>query len=598
MWGRSSNTPPSPRTLLYTSDFSNESDLLRQILAPISYVSIIPHRQLSRLDSLLNLFSIRPSTSCVMSPTHVPSSESEHLGLIRGSKDALVEAHSVYTRLNQSSLKAHEAARQYQPGGNTRTVLHADPFPITFASGNGCILTSLDGHVYTDFLGEYTAGIYGHNNAIIRTAIDEALTRGWSLGGNNMYEKELARLVCERFAPTMELVRFTNSGTEANMMAVATALAWTGRTKILVFRGGYHGATLSFRHSPKGPATKSVNLPHEWVVGTYNDIAQTEEVLSALPQKSLAAILVEPMLGNAGAIPGSLPFLRFLRSYASSNEALLIFDEVMTSRLSYHGLGHKLGIRPDLMTLGKWVGGGMSFGAFGGRSDIMEMYDPRNSGGLAHAGTFNNNVISMAAGCAGCKVLDEKTTDRLNDLGERLKETVTDVIEKHLYSGLPRTMNGANGESLKGNECISAVREMFNHSRTLSRSIFESARNSMIDHSLGPDHTLTNGTTDATAKGSTNGTHSQPEHHKVSNGPTIECPIYMSGIGSILAMHFPPSSPHLQSLFYHHMLSRGIYLAERGFIALNIELGVNEVEKFVEATGEFVQRWRDVLLAD
>ena len=531
-----------------------------------------------------------------MSPTQVPSSESEHLKLIRGSKDALVEAHSVYTRLNQSSLKAHEAARQYLPGGNTRTVLHAHPFPITFASGDGYILTSLDGHVYTDFLGEYTAGIYGHNNAIIRTAIDEALTRGWSLGGNNMYEKELARLVCERFAPTMELVRFTNSGTEANMMAVATALAWTGRTKILVFRGGYHGATLSFRHSPKGPATKSVNLPHEWVVGTYNDIAQTEEVLLALPEKSLAAILVEPMLGNAGAIPGSLPFLRFLRSCASSNEALLIFDEVMTSRLSYHGLGHKLGIRPDLMTLGKWVGGGMSFGAFGGRSDIMEMYDPSKSGGLAHAGTFNNNVVSMAAGCAGCKVLDEETTNRLNGLGERLKETVTDVIEKHLYSGLPRTMNGANGESLKGNECISAVREMFNHFKTLSRNIFGSARNSMIDLSPGSDHTLTNGTTDAAAKGSTNGTHSQPEHHKVSNGPTIECPMYMSGIGSILAMHFPPSSPHLQSLFYHHMLSRGIYLAERGFIALNIELGMNEVEKFVEATGEFVERWRDVLL--
>lgn len=497
-----------------------------------------------------------------MFPPQVAAFESEHLDPIQQSKNALVEAHSVYTRLNQSSLKAHEAARQYQPGGNTRTVLHADPFPLTFASGNGCTLTSLDGHVYTDFLGEYTAGIYGHNNALIRTAIDEALTRGWSFGGNNLYEKELAKLVCERFAPTMELVRFTNSGTEANMMAVATALAWTGRTKILVFRGGYHGATLSFRHSPKGPATKTVNLPHEWVVGTYNDIGKTEEVLSALPPKSLAAILVEPMLGNAGAVPGSLPFLQFLRSYASSNQALLIFDEVMTSRLSYRGLGHKLGIRPDLMTLGKWVGGGMSFGAFGGRKDIMEMYDPRKSGGLAHAGTFNNNVISMAAGCAGCKVLDEETTNRLNDMGEHLKKAVTNVIEKHLYSGLPRTVNGTNGQSLKG-----------------------------------PEHTLTNGTTDATAKGATNGTHSKPEHHQVSNGPIVERPIYMSGIGSILAIHFPPSSPHLQSLFYHHMLSKDIYLAERGFIALNIELGMDEVERFTEATGEFVERWRDVLLA-
>ena len=264
-----------------------------------------------------------------------------------------------------------------------------------------------------------------------------------------MYEKELARLVCERFAPTMELVRFTNSGTEANMMAVATALAWTGRTKILVFRGGYHGATLSFHDPPDGLATKGVNLPHEWVIGTYNDIARTEEVLSALPPKSLAVILVEPMLGSAGAIPGSLPFLEFLRSYASSHGALLIFDEVMTSRLSYHGLGHKLGFQPDLMSLGKWLGGGMSFGAFGGRRDIMEMYDPSKSGSLAHAGTFNNNVISMAAGCAGCKVLDEETTNRLNDLGERLKEKVTDVIERNLFGNVSYT-NDADEGSLKG----------------------------------------------------------------------------------------------------------------------------------------------------
>ncbi len=385
-----------------------------------------------------------------MSPIQLPPSELEHPKLTQVSQDALAEAHAEYTLLNPSSLQAHQLARKNLPGGNTRTVLHANPFPITFASGNGCTLTSLDHHTYTDFLGEYTAGIYGHNNATIRTAIHDALARGWSLGGNNVYEKELANLVCERFAPTMELVRFTNSGTEANMMAVATAMAWTGRKKILVFRGGYHGATLSFRNAPKDMTTKSVNLPHEWVIGTYNDIAQTEQVLAALPPKSLAVILVEPMQGNAGAIPGSLPFLQFLRSYASSHGALLIFDEVMTSRLSYRGLGHALGIKPDLMTLGKWVGGGMSFGAFGGRRDIMDMYDPTKSGGLAHAGTFNNNVISMAAGCAGCKVLNEDTTNRLNELGGRLKEMVTDVIDKNLYGEIHHT-NGANAGSLKGN---------------------------------------------------------------------------------------------------------------------------------------------------
>lgn len=365
--------------------------------------------------------------------------------LTEATKDALAQAHSAYSTLNPASHDAFVSACKHLPGGNTRTVLHANPFPLTFASGNGCTVTSLDGNTYIDFLGEFTAGIYGHNDSAIRGAINEALEKGWSLGGNNTYEKELAKLVCERFQPTMELVRFTNSGTEANMMAVATAIAWTGKTKILVFQGGYHGATLSFRTPPVGVTQKSVNLPHEWVIGTYNDIAETQAVLSTIPTDSLAAIVVEPMLGNAGAIPGSLPFLQFLRSYASSHDALLIFDEVMTSRLSYRGLGHKLGIRPDMMTLGKWVGGGMSFGAFGGRADIMALFDPTKQGSLGHAGTFNNNVVSMAAGCAGCKVLNEETTMRLNELGETLKEKVQVAINKGLNVDSQKKLDLAEG---------------------------------------------------------------------------------------------------------------------------------------------------------
>ena len=365
----------------------------------------------------------------------------------QATKDALAQAHSIYSSLNPASHDAFVSSCKHLPGGNTRTVLHANPFPLTFASGNGCTLTSLDGNTYIDFLGEFTAGIYGHNDSAIRGAINESLDRGWSLGGNNTYEKELAKLVCERFQPTMELVRFTNSGTEANMMAVATALAWTGKKKILVFQGGYHGATLSFRAPPVGLTQKSVNLPHEWVIGTYNDIDKTEAVLSSIPTDSLAAILIEPMLGSAGAIPGSLPFLQFLRSYASSHNALLMFDEVMTSRLSYRGLGHKLGIRPDIMTLGKWVGGGMSFGAFGGRADIMALFDPTKQGSLAHAGTFNNNVVSMAAGCAGCKLLNEETTNRLSDLGETLKEKVQGAIDKGLNADSQKGFAIADGVS-------------------------------------------------------------------------------------------------------------------------------------------------------
>ena len=412
-----------------------------------------------------------------------------------------------------------------------------------------------------------------------------------------MYEKELAKLICERFQPTMELVRFTNSGTEANMMAVAVAMAWTGRKKIVVFRGGYHGATLSFR-APIAEAThQSVNLPHEWVIGTYNDIAKTEDVLSTLPATSVAAILVEPMLGNAGAIPGSLSFLQFLRSYASSHGILLIFDEVMTSRLSYRGLSHKLGIQPDLMTLGKWAGGGMSFGAFGGRANIMALFDPTKSGGLAHAGTFNNNVISMAAGCAGCKVLDEETTNQLNGLGEILKENTQNVIDKTLNAHASNKID-VFGSPSKGDALLNA----FQGHRAITHvwNTMQTNRLSLGLSHIASEDILEDRQTSHNSTKCSNGLATPGDHTPLGGytpHPTFTSstpPMYISGIGSILAIHLP--STQLQSIFYHHMLSKGIYLAERGFIALNIELGMAEVERFVAATGEFVENYKEMIL--
>lgn len=320
------------------------------------------------------------------------------------------------------------------PGGNTRTVLHTLPFPLTVAFGEGCKLRTIDGDEYLDFLGEYTAGIYGHNHPVIRKAIEQALDGGWNYGGHNQMEQKLAKIVCKRF-PYMEKVRFVNSGTEANMIAIATAVVYTGKKKVLVFNKGYHGSTISGRGETGKP---SLNLPHEFVVGTYNDIAGTEALLNTLPADSLAAILVEPMLGSGGCFIGTPEFLSSLRELATRYKALLIFDEVMTSRLAYHGLGHCMGIQPDLMTLGKWVGGGMSFGAFGGREDIMRMYDPRE-GKLEHAGTFNNNVFSMSAGIAGCTLLDETLLDELNSRGEMMHKEINGVFNHANITGeIPR----------------------------------------------------------------------------------------------------------------------------------------------------------------
>jgi len=306
---------------------------------------------------------------------------------------ALAEARERFVAANPQSLARHVEATAVMPGGNTRTVLFHTPFPLTMTRGAGCRLWDADGHEYVDLLGEYTAGLYGHSNAVIRAAIDGALDGGWNLGGHGVMEAHLARLICERF-PSMDLVRFTNSGTEANLMAIATALAVTGRRRVLVFEGGYHGGVLYF-----GGGGIPINAPHEWVLGRYNDMAVPVD-------ESIGAIIVEPMLGSGGCIPATPEFLARLRTEATRVGAVLIFDEVMTSRMSAGGQQARLGITPDMTTLGKYIGGGMSFGAFGGRADLMERYDPRRADAIPHAGTFNNNVLTVAAGLATILVLE------------------------------------------------------------------------------------------------------------------------------------------------------------------------------------------------
>ena len=327
---------------------------------------------------------------------------------------ALADAIERYRAAHPESARIHAAALQALPGGNTRSVLFFAPFPPAMARGEGCYLWDADGHRYLDALGEFTAGLYGHSEPAIRAAITEALAGGLSLSSHTAREGALAREVQRRF-PGMELLRFTNSGTEANLMALATATAHTGRRKVLVFKGGYHGGVLAFAGG------SPVNVPHEWIVARYNDL-QDVRAKVAPHQGDLAAILVEPMMGSGGCIPADPAFLQGLRALADESGALLIFDEVMTSRLSFGGRQALLGIRPDLTTLGKYFGGGLSFGAFGGRADVMQRYDPRSNSALQHAGTFNNNVLTMAAGLAGLtQVLTAEALDALNARGERLR---------------------------------------------------------------------------------------------------------------------------------------------------------------------------------
>ncbi len=308
------------------------------------------------------------------------------------------------------------------PGGNTRTILYFDPFPACMASGSGCHLVDVDGIRYVDLLGEYTAGIYGHSNSVIQAAVIEALRNGLSLSAHNPAEVRLASLICARY-PSIERVRFTNSGTEGNLLALDSAAAFSGRERVLVFEGAYHGSLLKFGE-PRSP----INVPHRFIVAPYNDIEATRAAIRE-HSEHLAGILVEPMLGAGGCIPGDPAFLGALAEEARAVGALLIFDEIQTARLSTGGRQALLGITPDLTTLGKYHGGGLSFGAFGGRAELMALYDPRKPAALSHAGTFNNNVLSMAAGHAGLsKVLTAETLDGLNGRGDRLRTRLNELL--------------------------------------------------------------------------------------------------------------------------------------------------------------------------
>jgi glutamate-1-semialdehyde 2,1-aminomutase len=337
---------------------------------------------------------------------------------------ALSEAREQYRARNPQSLALYEAACAALPGGNTRSAIYAEPFPLTMVRGEGAHLWDADGHEYADFLSEFTAGLFGHSHPAIRRAIDRALDAGWNMGAHGPAEARFAAAIRDRF-PSIDLVRFTNSGTEANLMAVAAARAITGRNKILVFQGGYHGGLFYFRGNGS-----PVNAPYDFILAEYNNIAATRAAVVS-HRDELAAILVEPMLGGSGCIPGTREFLADLRSLADETGAILVFDEVMTSRLAPGGLQEAHGILPDMTTLGKYVGGGMSFGAFGGKAALMEWFDPRRSDGFQHAGTFNNNVLTMNAGHAGLtEVYTPECARALNEFGERLRERLNAVVRR------------------------------------------------------------------------------------------------------------------------------------------------------------------------
>jgi glutamate-1-semialdehyde 2,1-aminomutase len=341
--------------------------------------------------------------------------------VLANATELVAQAHREFAERNPESRRLHEDAARVLPGGHTRTVLAHAPFSLTFVRGEGAVLTDADGHEYIDLLGDYTAGLLGHSAPRVLDAAGAAMAELWSVGGIHPHEAELARLMCERFR--LERVRFTNSGTEANLMAITTAIAATGRSKLLAFEGGYHGGVLSF-----ATGVAASNAPYDFVVARYNDLASTISVLD----DELAAVIIEPMLGAGGCITAEREFLTGVFEAAKAVGAVCIADEVMTSRHGRSGLAALLGATADVTTYGKYIGGGFSFGAFGGKAELLDQFDTARPGFISHAGTFNNNVATMASGRT---VLGEVFTADVAEAhtarGDRFRADVAEVLGRY-----------------------------------------------------------------------------------------------------------------------------------------------------------------------
>jgi glutamate-1-semialdehyde 2,1-aminomutase len=353
-------------------------------------------------------------------------------------------AERTYLDRNRRSADLYARAERVLPGGNSRTTVFFAPYPFYPVRGEGFRVWDADGNVRVDFLNNYTSLILGHAHPRVVAAIAEAAARGASFAAPTEYEIRLAEELCRR-VKSVERVRFTNSGTEATMLAVRAARAYTGRPKIAKFEGGYHGshdyAAVSVGPDPDraGPAKNPQPVPDgpgipDAVLGTvvvlpYNDLEAVSRILER-EGREIAAVIIEPIMGAGGAIPAAPEFLRGLRELTRRLGILLIFDEVIAFRLAYGGAQEYFGVDADLTTFGKIIGGGLPVGALGGRAEIMDLFDPRQPNRIGHGGTFNANPVTMAAGLATLAELTPAAYEHLNRLGELARRRLRQAFQR------------------------------------------------------------------------------------------------------------------------------------------------------------------------
>jgi glutamate-1-semialdehyde 2,1-aminomutase len=349
-----------------------------------------------------------------------------------------------YRSLTEASAKQFDISRDHLPGGDSRSTLFHRPHPLALAEGHGSRLVDVDGNQLLDLTGNHTALVHGYGHPAVLEAVRAQLEAGTCFPGPTPAQPRMAKLLRERI-PSMDRVRFANSGTEAIMLAVRAARAHTNRPKLAKIEGGYHGTwdemMISTRPPPRSsacpgrPATVpgSAGLPvrvgDDVVVLPFNDPATNDRIIEE-HRDELAAVLVEPVLGSAGMIPAEHDYLTMLRELTTRHNILLIFDEVVSFRIAPGGAQQHYAITPDLTCLGKAVGGGFPLGVLGGRLDIMAAFDPSTPHGprIPHPGSYNANPISLTAGAVTLELLTPTAIDRLNQLGQRTRALLRDHL--------------------------------------------------------------------------------------------------------------------------------------------------------------------------
>ena len=348
-----------------------------------------------------------------------------------------------YLDQGSKSKRLYDRALSVMPGGNSRHTIVMDPYPVYAQSGQGCWVIDVEGQERIDFINNYTALIRGHSDPDVTAVVSEVIHNGTAFSLPTEYDIRLAELLVDRI-PSAEQVRFCNSGSEAVLLAIRAARAYTGRSRIAKFEGCYHGiydyaqASDSSRpgnwgmvDSPETTLETSMvpNLGKDVVTLPWNRPEICRQLIEECADE-LAAVLIDPLPSALGLLSPVEGFLETLRELTETLGVMLIFDEVMSFRIDYRGAGHANGVTPDLMSMGKIIGGGFPVGAVAGNVAIMSVFDHRPGEKIHHGGTYNGNPVTMAAGYETMRLMTENEYGRLAELGEVLRGNLSEMLKQ------------------------------------------------------------------------------------------------------------------------------------------------------------------------